>query len=74
MSAVAAGTVVWFSPSDGCALVAPDAGGRDLFVVAGGACAGLALGAAVDYETANGPRGRIVATNVVLARPVEEGG
>lgn len=66
---MATGTVTWVDPQKGCLFVAPDAGGKDLFVhstaVAGGSRA-LAVGAAVEFELRDERDGRIVAANVAL--------
>jgi cold shock CspA family protein len=71
---MATGTVVWVSARDGAALVAPEDGGRELFVLPADSADGFALAAAVEFEIAPGPRGRLVATNVVVAaRPARDG-
>ncbi|MDX6513914.1 MAG: cold shock protein [Gaiellaceae bacterium] len=66
---MATGTVTWVDPQKGCGFVAPDSGGKDLFIhstaVAGGSRA-LAVGAAVEFELHDERDGRIVATNVAL--------
>jgi CspA family cold shock protein len=58
---VATGTVKWFSDEKGFGFIAPDEGGKDLFVHHTGIRAGgfksLAEGARVSYDSEESPRG-----------------
>ena len=64
---MATGTVKWFSDQKGYGFIAPDDGGKDLFVhhsaIAGNGRGSLAEGAKVSYETEQGPKG-MAAANV----------
>lgn len=66
---MATGTVTWVHAGKGHGFIAPAGGGEDLFVerteVVGDAKA-LVVGATVDFEQRAGPRGRILATSVVV--------
>ena len=67
---MANGTVKWFNDSKGYGFIAPEDGGKDLFVhhsnVAGDGFKTLSEGARVEYEQREGAKGP-EATNVVLA-------
>ena len=64
------GTVKWFNDSKGYGFIAPEDGGKDLFVhhssISGDGFKTLAEGAKVEYESRQGDKGP-EATNVVLA-------
>jgi cold shock protein len=64
---MATGTVKWFSDEQGYGFIAPDDGGKDLFVhhtaIAGNGFRSLAEGAKVSYDTEQSARGP-AATNV----------
>jgi cold shock CspA family protein len=66
---MATGTVTWVDASENQGFIAPHDGGQDLFVdpseISGGSRT-LVVGAMVDFETRDAPRGRVVAANVVL--------
>lgn len=67
---MASGTVKWFNDSKGYGFIAPEDGGKDLFVhhssISGDGFKTLAEGAKVEYESRQGEKGP-EATNVVLA-------
>ncbi|MDF2753985.1 MAG: cold-shock DNA-binding domain protein [Gaiellaceae bacterium] len=67
---MASGTVKWFNDSKGYGFIAPEDGGKDLFVhhssISGDGFKTLAEGAKVEYESRQGDKGP-EATNVVLA-------
>jgi cold shock protein len=67
---MASGTVTWFNDSKGYGFIAPEDGGKDLFVhhssISGDGFKTLAEGAKVEYESRQGDKGP-EATNVVLA-------
>ena len=56
-----AGTVKWFNSSKGFGFIAPEDGGKDVFVhhsaIAGQCFKILAEGAKVSYEAESGPKG-----------------
>src|SRR5918992_5410422 len=60
-TAVATGTVKWFSDEKGFGFITPDDQGKDLFVhhsgIAGDGFKSLAEGAKVEYESEEGPKG-----------------
>jgi cold shock protein len=62
--------VKWFNDSKGYGFIAPEDGGKDLFVhhssISGDGFKTLAEGAKVEYESRQGDKGP-EATNVVLA-------
>jgi CspA family cold shock protein len=64
---VATGTVKWFNDAKGYGFIAPDEGGKDLFVhhsqIGGSGFKTLAEGAKVEYEAREGQKGP-EATNV----------
>ena len=66
---MATGTVKWFNDAKGYGFIAPDEGGKDLFVhfsnIAGDGFKTLAENAKVEYEAREGEKGP-EATNVVL--------
>jgi len=68
---MATGTITWVNASKGHAFIAPDEGGRDLFVEPsrGAGQTLLLAGASVKFDVRHGVKGRIVATNVALSRP-----
>lgn len=55
------GTVKWFNESKGFGFIAPDDGGKDVFVhyssIANSGFRTLAEGQSVTYEVENGPKG-----------------
>jgi CspA family cold shock protein len=65
---MATGTVKWFNDSKGYGFIAPEGGGKDLFVhhssIAGEGFKSLTEGAKVEYEQRDGAKGP-EATNVV---------
>ena len=65
---MASGTVKWFNDSKGYGFIAPEGGGKDLFVhhsnIAGDGFKSLTEGARVEYEERDGAKGP-EATNVV---------
>src|SRR5688500_438676 len=67
---MASGTVKWFNESKGYGFIAPEDGGKDLFVhhssISGDGFKTLAEGAKVEYESRQGDKGP-EATNVVVA-------
>ena len=66
---MATGTVKWFNDAKGYGFIAPDEGGKDLFVhfsnISGDGFKTLAENAKVEYEPREGTKGP-EATNVVL--------
>jgi CspA family cold shock protein len=66
---MATGTVKWFNDAKGYGFIAPDEGGKDLFVhfsnIAGDGFKTLAENAKVEYEAREGSKGP-EATNVVV--------
>ena len=58
---MAQGTVKWFNDAKGYGFIAPEGGGKDLFVhhtaIAGDGFKSLAEGAKVEYEAAEGQKG-----------------
>ena len=67
---MASETVKWFNDSKGYGFIAPEDGGKDLFVhhssISGDGFKTLAEGAKVEYESRQGDKGP-EATNVVLS-------
>jgi len=67
---MATGTVKWFNDAKGYGFIAPEDGGKDVFVhhtaIAGEGFKTLSEGAKVEFETAEGAKGP-EAKNVVLA-------
>ena len=66
---MATGTVKWFNDAKGYGFIAPEDGGKDLFVhhsnIAGNGYKSLAEGAKVEFEAREGAKGP-EATNVEL--------
>ena len=66
---MATGTVKWFNDAKGYGFIAPDDGGKDVFVhhssIAGEGYKSLAENARVEFEVRDGAKGP-EATNVVL--------
>jgi CspA family cold shock protein len=58
---MAQGTVKWFNDAKGYGFIAPEGGGKDLFVhhsaIVGDGFRSLAEGAKVEYEAAEGQKG-----------------
>jgi len=58
---MATGTVKWFNDAKGYGFIAPDEGGKDVFVhfsaITGDGFKSLAEGAKVEYEPAEGAKG-----------------
>ena len=67
---MASGTVKWFNDSKGYGFIAPEDGGKDLFVhhssISGDGFKTLAEGAKVEFESREGEKGP-EATNVTVA-------
>ncbi len=65
---MATGTVKWFNDAKGYGFIAPDGGGKDVFVhhsqIVGGGYKSLADGDRVEFEPREGTKG-VEATNVV---------
>jgi cold shock protein len=67
---MATGTVKWFNPTKGFGFIAPDTGGKDVFVhisaVERAGLTGLADNQKVQYELQSGRDGRESAANIEL--------
>ncbi|WP_172298397.1 cold-shock protein [Pseudoruegeria sp. HB172150] len=68
---MATGTVKWFNTTKGFGFIAPDTGGKDVFVhisaVERAGLTGLADNQKVTYDLESGRDGRQSATNIALA-------
>ncbi|MDJ0824812.1 MAG: cold-shock protein [Rhodobacter sp.] len=68
---MASGTVKWFNATKGFGFIAPDEGGKDVFVhisaVERAGLTGLADNQKVTYDVEAGRDGRSAATNIQLA-------
>ena len=68
---MANGTVKWFNTTKGYGFIAPESGGKDVFVhisaVERSGLTGLADNQKVTYDLASGRDGRESATNIALA-------
>lgn len=68
---MANGTVKWFNTTKGFGFIAPESGGKDVFVhisaLERSGLSQLADGQAVTYDLENGRDGRESATNIALA-------
>lgn len=74
---MAKGTVSWVDSGTGHGFIAPEEGGKDLFVhpadITGGSKT-LVAGASVEFGRGVGNKGRIIATNIVLAAAGSQNG
>ena len=68
---MASGTVKWFNPTKGFGFIAPESGGRDVFVhisaVERAGLTGLADDQKVTFDVESGRDGRESAINIALA-------
>ena len=68
---MATGTVKWFNPGKGFGFVAPEDGGKDVFIhvsaLERAGISGLAEGQKIEYQVTPGRDGRSSAENVRLA-------